>query len=320
MKKLFNFILIALFLLTGCSGQSDQKSLQNVGLLVPETISDQVWGTKGYKGLLKIQSQFEVDVFYKEGMSTKQAVEQAVAEYDKKGVNLIFGHGQEYAPFFNEIAVDYPHIHFVSFNGNASQPNTTSLKFEGYAMGFFGGMTAANQSQTKNIGIVASYAWQPEVKGFIEGAEYQDSNVDVVVDYTDDWDHTEKAMVLLHTQLRNGVDIVYPAGDGYNIPIIEKLKEKGLHAVGYVSDQSDMGESTVLTSTVQHVDKLYEVVAERYSNDTLKSGNIPFDFQDGVISMGKFSPAVDEQFRENIETDISHYIKMGQLPNERKDE
>jgi transcriptional activator of comK gene len=312
-------VLILLLLLSGCAQQGDKGSLGNVGLLVTETISDQVWGTKGYKGLLKIQSEFGVDVFYKEGISTKQSVEKAVAEYDEKGVNLIFGHGQEYAPFFNEIAEKYPDIHFVSFNGNASHSNTTSLNFEGYAMGFFGGMTAAHQTESKNIGAIASYAWQPEVKGYIDGARYQDSDVKVHVDYTDDWDNTEKAMVMLHMQLKQGVDIVYPAGDGYNVPMIEKLKEKGLYAVGYVSDQSDMGESTVLTSTVQHVDKLYEVVAERFSHDELKSGNIPFDFQDKVISMGKFSPAVDEDFRKVIQSDIQHYIKTGTLPTERKE-
>ncbi|MGM0846850.1 MAG: BMP family ABC transporter substrate-binding protein [Bacillota bacterium] len=320
MKNYLFLILIVMLLLTGCSGQGEKKSLENVGLLVPDTISDQVWGTKGYKGLLKIQSKYGVEVFYKEGIITKQAVEKAVEEYEENGVNLIFGHGQEYAPFFNEIAAEYPDIHFVSFNGNASQPNTTSLTFEGYAMGFFGGMTAANETNTKNIGIVASYAWQPEVDGFIKGAEYQDSSVNVMVDYTDDWNNTEKAMILLHIQLREGVDIVYPAGDGYNVSLIERMKDEGKHAIGYVSDQSDMGESTVLTSTVQHVDKLYEVVAEKFSNDKLKSGNIPFDFQDGVISMGRFSPVVDEQFREVLEEDIRHYIKTGKLPNERKDE
>lgn len=317
MKKVVYSVLILLLLLTGCSQQGEKGNLNNVGLLVSETISDQVWGTKGYKGLLKIQSRFGVDVFYKEGVATKQAVAQAVAEFQEDGVNLIFGHGQEFSPFFNEIAADYPDIHFVSFNGNASQSNTTSLNFEGYAMGFFGGMTAANQTKTKNIGIVASFAWQPEVEGFIEGAKYQDSDVNVLVDYTNDWDHTEKAMVLLHTQLKQGVDLVYPAGDGYNISIIEKLKEKGLYAIGFVSDQSDLGESTVMTSTVQHVDKLYEVVAERFSNEELKSGNIPFDFQDKVISMGKFSPLVDNEFRKVIESDIQHYIKTGKLPNER---
>ncbi|WP_421384175.1 BMP family ABC transporter substrate-binding protein [Bacillus salacetis] len=319
MKKIGYLVLVLLFLLTGCSTQGEKGNLDNVGLLVPETISDQVWGTKGYKGLLKIQSRFGVDVFYKEGVTTKQAVEKAVTEYKAQGVNLIFGHGQQYAPIFNEIAEDYPDIHFVSFNGNASQSNTTSLNFEGYAMGFFGGMTAAHQTKTQHIGIVASHAWQPEVKGFIDGANHQDSGVKVHVDYTDDWDNREKAMVLLHMQLKSGVDVVYPAGDGYNVPMIEKMKEKGLYAIGYVSEQSDMGESTVLTSTVQHVDKLYEVVAARFSNDELKSGNIPFDFQDKVISMGKFSPVVDEEFKKIIESDIQHYIKTGELPNERKE-
>ncbi|RIW35276.1 BMP family ABC transporter substrate-binding protein [Bacillus salacetis] len=319
MKKTGCIILVLLLLLSGCSQQGDKGSLGNVGLLVTETISDQVWGTKGYKGLLKIQSEFGVDVFYKEGITTKQAVEKAVAEYDKKGVNLIFGHGQEYAPFFNQIAEKYPDIHFVSFNGNANHSNTTSLNFEGYAMGFFGGMTAAHQTESRNIGVIASYAWQPEVEGYIDGAKYQDPDVNVLVDYTDDWDNTEKAMVMLHMQLKQGVDIVYPAGDGYNVPMIEKLKEKGLYAVGYVSDQSDMGESTVLTSTVQHVDKLYEVVAERFANDELDSGNIPFDFQDKVISMGRFSPAVDKEFRKAIKDDIQAYIKTGNLPEERKE-
>jgi transcriptional activator of comK gene len=319
MKRIVYLVLILLFVLTGCSQQGDKGSLDNVGLLVPETISDQVWGTKGYKGLLKIQAQFGVDVFYKEGVNTRQLVEKAVAEYEEKGVNLIFGHGQEYDPIFNEIAEEYPGIHFVSFNGNASESNTTSLNFEGYAMGFFGGMTAAHHTESRQIGIIAAYAWQPEIKGFVDGAKYQDRDVEVLIDYTNDWNHTEKAMVLLHRQVNSGVDIVYPAGDGYNVSVIEKMKEKGLYAIGYVSDQSDMGESTVLTSTVQHVDKLYEVVAERFSKDDLKSGNIPFDFQDKVITMGEFSPIVEEEFREVIENDIQHYIKTGELPNERKE-
>ncbi|WP_456271817.1 BMP family ABC transporter substrate-binding protein [Bacillus sp. AK031] len=319
MKKKIYVVLLLLLSLAGCAQQGDNGSLQKAGLLVPETVSDQVWGTKGYKGLLKIQSEFGVDVYYKEGMASEDAIKRAVAEYESKGVNLIFGHGQEYAPIFNELSNEYPEIHFVSFNGNAINSNTTSVNFEAYAMGFFGGMTAAHQTQTDNIGIVAAFAWQPEVKGFIEGARYQDTDVKVHVDYTNDWNNNEAAMVLLYRQLKKQVDVVYPAGDGYNVSIIEELKERGLFAIGFVSDQSDMGESTVLTSTVQHVDKLYKLIADRYSKGDLKAGNIHFDFQDGVISMGRFSPLVDQKFREDIEKDIDHYIKTGELPNERKE-
>ncbi|EDL62880.1 hypothetical protein [Bacillus sp. SG-1] len=60
MKKVVCSVLILLLLLTGCSQQGEKGNLNNVGLLVSETISDQVWGTKGYKGLLKIQSRFKM--------------------------------------------------------------------------------------------------------------------------------------------------------------------------------------------------------------------------------------------------------------------
>ncbi len=116
--------------------------------------------------------------------------------------------------------------------------------------------------------------------------------------------------------ISNGVDVVYPAGDGFNVPVIERLKEKGLYAIGYVSDQSDLGEATVLTSTVQHVDVLYEVVAREFNEGKLESGNLYFDFDDQVISIGKYSPEVSTELQEEIDGAVKAYIKTGNLPNQ----
>jgi transcriptional activator of comK gene len=60
----FGIILLCLFLLGACGETKPTGKIKKVGLLVPETVNDQVWGTKGFKGLLKIQSKFDVDVFY----------------------------------------------------------------------------------------------------------------------------------------------------------------------------------------------------------------------------------------------------------------
>lgn len=317
MIKRIGIILMSIFLLVSCGQSPTEGKLKKVGLLVPETINDQVWGTKGYKGVLNIQSRFNVEVFYKEGMITEPVVDRAVRDFDQKGVNLIFGHGNEYAKFFNHLAHKYPHIHFVSFNGDAKEPNTTTLNFEGYAMGFFGGMVAAHMTKTNHVGIVAAYDWQPEVKGFYEGVRYQNRNVKIETSYVGQWDDNEKALQLLDGIVKNNADVVYPAGDGYNVALIEKLKEEGLYAIGYVSDQSDLGKTTVLTSTVQHVDALYELVAEKYNNDELQSGNLSFDFKDNVISLGKFSPVVDKKFINKLNAKIEEYKKTGKLPNEK---
>lgn len=283
---------------------------------MPETINDQVWGTKGYRGLLQIQSSLNVDVFFKEGMNTQKLVEQAVKEFDKKGVNLIYGHGNEYAAYFNKISEQYPDIHFISFNGDAKKENTTSLNFKAYSMGFFGGMVASHMSKTGRVGIVAAYEWQPEVEGFYDGAIFENKDMEVDIRYIGHWDDQEKALEVLDDVLLKGADVIYPAGDGFNVPIIEKVKDKGLYVIGYISDQSDFGESTVLTSTIQHVDDLYVLTAGKFNRGELNSGNLYFDFQDEVISLGKFSSKVDSEFREKLNRYIKSYKKSGKLPNQ----
>ncbi|PLS02937.1 BMP family ABC transporter substrate-binding protein [Neobacillus cucumis] len=314
MLNRFCIILLCLLLLAACGEPKTTGKLQKVGLLVPETVNDQVWGTKGFKGLLKIQSKFNVEVFYKEGMNSQAVVEQAVKEFDQKGVNLIFGHGSEYAEYFNNISKDYPNIHFVSFNGDAKHKNTTSLNFKSHAMGFFGGMVAAHMSNTKKVGVLAAYEWQPEIEGFYQGAMAEDKDIKVNIEYVGNWDNKQKAIQLAGEMMNDGVDVIYPAGDGFNVPVIEQVKERGLHVIGYVSEQSDLGESTVLTSTIQQVDKLYVKVAEQFNNGKLHSGNLSYDFQDNVISLGKFSPLVSKEFINEMNRQINHYKKTGELP------
>lgn len=314
MLNRFGIILLCLFLLGACGETKPTGKIKKVGLLVPETVNDQVWGTKGFKGLLKIQSKFDVDVFYKEGMNSAAVVERAVKEFDQKGVNLIFGHGSEFAEYFNDYSEKYPNIHFISFNGDAKNKNTTSLNFKAHAMGFFGGMVAAHMSKTQKVGVLAAYEWQPEIEGFYQGAMAENNVTNISIEYVGNWDDEIKAVQLANDMMEKGVDVIYPAGDGFNVPVIERVKERGLYVIGYVSDQSDLGESTVLTSTIQQVDFLYEKVADQYNKGELKSGNLSFDFQDNVISLGKFSPHVNKAFIQRINKQIDIYKETKKLP------
>ncbi|MEH7235479.1 BMP family ABC transporter substrate-binding protein [Bacillus sp. JJ1562] len=317
MQKLFRWVTLLFLLITLVScGQTDASTgLKKVGLLVPDTIDDQVWGTEGYKGLLQIKSKFQVDVFYKEGIISEAATRTAVNEFVDKGVNLIFGHGSEYAEIFNEIADEYPDVHFIFFNGNTRKENVTSLNFDGHAMGFFGGMVAGKMTEANKVGIIAAFEWQPEINGFYEGVLFQNEEVDVDIGYVQNWDDDEKAILIAEKMIAEGIDILYPTGNGYNVPVIERLKEEGLYAIGYVSDQSDLGKETVYTSTVQHVDQLYLLVASNFNEGELASGTLYFDFQDDVISMGTFSPKVDNEFIKELNGYIKEYKETGDLPS-----
>lgn len=315
--KLMLSFLIVLSILASC-GQADKKGqLKSVGLLVSGTVTDQVWGTKGYKGLLNIQSKYNVDVYYKEYVDSLAQTERAIEEFKHKGVNLIFGHGSEYAAFFDTLSKKYPDIHFISFNSSANNENTTSASFDGYTMGFFGGMVAGHMTKTNTISVIAAFDTQPEVQGFKDGAMYENENVKVIADFVQGWDNREKALKLLNTAIANKADIIYPAGDGFNVDIIEQVKAKGLYAIGYVSDQSDLGKMTVLTSTVQDVSEMFDILAGEFIEGKLQSGNISYGMKESVITLGKFSPSIDTAFVEKINQEIEQYKQTGKLPNKQ---
>lgn len=311
------FLTLSIFLvLTGCNKNTDTGQIQNVGMLVESSIDDQAWGQKGFEGLQAIENDFDVSVFCKEGIKTQQEVTDAVDEFVSNGVNLIFGHSNSYGKYFLNISKSFPNVQFIYFNGGYHAENITSLNFNSHAMGFFGGMVAGKMTETDQIGIIAAYEWQPEIEGFYEGVKYENPKAKVHIDYVKDWSDKNTALTMYEKMKEQGVDIFYPTGDAYSIEVIEQASEDDLYAIGYVSDQSYIDEETVLTSTVQHVDKLYTLAAKKFNEDKLGAGILVFDFQDNVISLGDFSPVVPEDYQEKIEDTIKEYKKTALLPNE----
>lgn len=302
--------------MTSCSNE-EKDHLNNVGLLVEGTIHDQTWGKKGYMGLLKIKEELDTDVYFKEGVNSQLAVNAAVEALSKRNVNLIFGHSSTYGEYFSNIHEEYPDIQFVYFNGNTYGDNLTSMNFKSNAMGFFAGMVAGAMTETDRVGVIGAFEWQPEVDGFYEGAKFQNPNTEVMIRYVNNWDNQEKALKLFDQLKDRGVDVFYPAGDGFNVPIIDRVKQNDLYAIGYITDQIEFGESTILTSTVQHVDHLYLEVAKLVKEGDLPTGVLEFDFKDGVISMGTFSEEVPNDVKETVQEAIDEYIETGKLPNEK---
>lgn len=288
-----------------------------VGLLLENTIDEQGWNSKGYKGLLNIHTKMGIDVMFKEDVNTMAEIEDAIKQFEKEGVRLLFGHGHIFAEAFTEVAKNYPSIHFVSFNGEVEGENVTNVSFNSYSMGFFAGIVAAAMSKTENIGVIAAYPWQEEIAGFQNGAKTVNKNVKTHVEYVHSWIDEEKAKDYFYTLVSEDVDVFYPTGDGYHLSIIEEAKEAGLFVIGFVSDPSDLGSSTVLTSTLQHVDEIYEQIARQYVNGELEAGNVRFDFKDEVVSLGQFSPEIPHEIVQQIENAVDYYVETGQLPTGR---
>src|SRR5690625_1678223 len=308
-------IIIISFALSGCTDR--QGEIQNVGMLIDSTIEDQAWGEKGYEGLTAIGETYDVNVFYEENVNTQQDIIRAVDEFVYDGVNLIFGHSSIYGRHFADIAENYPDVHFVYFNGGYFSENVTSLNFNAHAMGFFAGMIAGEMTAANQLGIIAAYEWQPEIEGFFEGVNFQNPAAQIQMDIINDWNDTQSAIEIYEDMKNDNADVFYPTGDIFSRTIIQEASSDSLYAIGYVEDQSGIGGEMVLTSTVQHVDKLYELAADEFNNGDLNGTIKTFDFQEEIITLGEFSSHIAGDFLDDLNEAVNDYMETGLLPNEQ---
>ncbi|MDY0407879.1 BMP family ABC transporter substrate-binding protein [Paracerasibacillus soli] len=283
-RKYASYVIMFLFI-TMLAACSNDGGIEKVGILTEGTLDEKVWDQKGYDALLQLKDEHDFNIYTKTNINNKNNTIDAVDELSRQGVNLIFGHSSNYGRDFVEIASHYPDLHFVYFNGSLTSENVTSLNFDSHAMGFFAGMLAAKMTKTNQVGVIAAYEWQPEIEGFFEGVKFENPDSQVRVDYIYDWNDKDIAVHIFEKMREKNVDVFYPTGDSYSKEIIRKAYEDHVYAIGYLDDEAELFPNTVLSSTVQHIDKLYEFATKQLANNKLNGKVYTFDFQDDAITM-----------------------------------
>ncbi|WP_339215892.1 BMP family ABC transporter substrate-binding protein [Ornithinibacillus sp. FSL M8-0202] len=309
-------LIIGIIFVSGCSNKEESGNLYKAAMIMEGKIEDKPWNEKGYKGLLEIEKKLGVEIEVIEDVSTEAELSKAVSDLVDEGNNLIFGHSSKYGEAFYNLSQTYTDIHFVYFNGNYYRNNLTSMNFNSHGMGFFAGMIASSTTKTNEVGIIAAYQWQPEIEGFYEGVKYQNPQANVRMEFIYDWNDSEAAIDAYDRLKNHGVDVIYPAGDAISEDIIKRAGDDGIYAIGFVSDQINVEPETVLTSTVQHVDRLYVLAAEKFNEGDLNGEIMTFDFADDYITMGEFSKSVPKYFQQRLVDYIEKYKETGLLPNQ----
>lgn len=317
MKKslsiLFVIILI-LILLSSCSS-SERGELYKVGLITEGEMTEYGWNALGYKGIQHIKDKYtDVEIYYEENIETEEDVLQAVDDFAKKGVNLLFGHSSQYGKYFVDIANYYPDIHFVYFNGGYTSDNVTSLNVNVHALGFFAGLIAGEMTETNEVAIFAAYEWQSEIEGFYEGVKHANPGCNVRVEFIQEMTNKDKIREHYYSLIEDHVDVIYPANDMFSTQLIKEASEDGLYTIGYMMDQSDIGQEYVLSSTLLNIDRLYLYAAEQKAKDNLKGTVYTFKHEQDIVSLSEYSPFVPAYVKNKINRILEDYHESGLLP------
>ena len=280
--KLFALCLLCVLplFLAGCGGQSraaTEAGKIRVGIVFDiGGKDDRSFNAAAWQGVQRAAKDLPI-VLRDIEPGTPNAIEPAMRAFAERGYDLIIGVGFAQAPIMEQVAKDYPNIHFAIIDGVSELPNVASLVFKEQEGSYLVGMLAAKTTKTGTIGFLGGMdigLIHRFEKGYEEGAQAVNPNIRVIQNYvgvTDGaWNNPGKGKELSLAQIQKGADVIFTAAGNSGLGAFDAVEQQGKQngrathfVIGVDSNQNMVKPGFVLTSMVKRVDNaVYNIVQE----------------------------------------------------------
>jgi basic membrane protein A len=284
-KLLALVVLLALVTLsfTACSQTkaADDSSKIHVGIVFDiGGKDDRSFNAAAWQGVQRAAKDLPI-VLRDIEPGTPNAIEPAMRAFAERNYDLIIGVGFAQAPIMEQVAKDYPNIHFAIIDGVSQLPNVASLIFKEHEGSYLVGILAAKASRTGTIGFLGGMdigLIHRFEKGYEEGAKSVNPNIHILQNYvgvTDSaWNNPGKGKELSLAQIGKGADVIFTAAGNSGLGAFDAVEQQGVQngrathfVIGVDSNQNMVKPGFVLTSMVKRVDNaVYNIVQEVYNH------------------------------------------------------
>lgn len=281
--------------------ETENTKTTTVTILSAETTTDQSWGSLAYYGMTNIQQAYDVKTELVSELSSETLQENAAVKAAKLDSEIIIGHGREFSPIFNKVASSYPDTTFVTIHGDSKHKNQAVYTYDQGEIEYIAGIAATLVTKTNKIALIDAFEAReknPQFERAIKKVAPEAEFSYVVVNSRDDGD---QALTLMNELLEEGYDVFYAKGNGFNRDIIKRAIESNTFVIGYLDDQSYMGQTNVITSVMNDVPAAYLAIMKDYFSESgIKSGKTILTEDDGVYSLAEFGPMLSEEDKQYI--------------------
>jgi len=276
-------LLLSALVFTACNRNyaADDRSKIHVGIVFDiGGKDDRSFNAAAWQGVQRAAKDLPI-VLRDIEPGTPNAIEPAMRAFAERNYDLIIGVGFAQAPIMEQVAKDYPNIHFAIIDGVSNLPNVASLVFKEHEGSYLVGMLAAKTSRTGTIGFLGGMdigLIHRFEKGYEEGARAVNPNIRVIQNYvgvTDGaWNNPGKGKELSLAQIGKGADVIFTAAGNSGLGAFDAVEQQGMQngrathfVIGVDSNQNMVKPGFVLTSMVKRVDNaVYNIVQEVYNH------------------------------------------------------
>jgi len=253
-------------------------------------VGDEAFNLAAYRGYLKAKEAFDMQIDLVEPGDVAE-FEEHHHHYAEMGYDLIIAIGFYQEVVVEEIAPQYPDIHFALVDAEVDLPNVTSITFKEHEGSFLVGVVAGMMTDSNKVGFVGGIEMPLIQKfqiGYMEGVNYVNPEARIFVSYAGDFVDPGKGKEIAISQFEQGVDVIFHAAGGTGTGVIEASEEHCFFSIGVDSDQDHLAPGKVLTSMLKRVDiAVYEIIGDLIDG-TLESGVISLGIEEEGVGTTDF--------------------------------
>ncbi len=286
-----------------------------VALVMPGNITDQSWNQAGYEGLMNAKKELGIEVAYSEKVAQPDQAE-AMADYARRGYDVVIGHGGEFQEAANRVARKHPDTLFVVHNGTEPAKNIATLDFYYKQFGYLLGYIAGKMTKTGKIGFIGAQKikFSTElVAGYQEGFAKVQPDGQVFIAWTNDWDDIAKGKEAALSQIAQGADVIFPTMDNAAIGSLQAAKEKGVWGFYLYYDSIVDWPDTVLQSAIMDIKSAMVDFLGLAKAGKAEGKNYNFDVNSPKAArLGTYHPAIPADVKAEVEALVAK-MKAGEI-------
>jgi len=336
-------LLLALLALAGCGSSEDETAgttaapattepaeTVRVGLITDlGQLDDNGFNELAFRGLQRAEKELGIKGRVVESATAADYLPN-MSSLARSGYDLVIGVGFAQGDAIGKVAQRYPKTKFAIIDVDQAfvpgkPKNVQGLLFReeevGYLVGYLAGLAEKRREGRDVISAVGGMKEPPVdrfIAGYFAGAKKADPQIEVMHDYSQDWDDQAKCKELALNQIARGSNVVFQVAGGCGLGALNAAGERDRWGIGVDADQSFLGPH-ILTSAQKGVDAAVFLTIEAVQDGSWQGGgNATFGLREEGVGLGKVSPKVPKEDVEQVEA-VEQQIadgEIGDIPTE----
>ena len=306
--------------------QSGEKV--KVSLLVTGSFGDKAFNDSAQAGMKRLEAEMgdKVEIELIEMGTDKTKFEGSLLDASESDSDIIVTGLWEMKEITEKVAQEFPEKKYIIFDTDVDYEagdlsNVYSMSYKQNEGAFLAGVLAASATSSdmefaneeKIIGFVGAKDTAAVINdsavGFIQGAQFVDPDIKVLVSYVGSYVDSATAKELALTQYDSGADVVFVAAGPASVGAIEAAAESQKYIIGVDSDQALAYEGKdevnyIISSAIKGVgDSIFNAVERSLKGELPYGEHESLGLENGVVSLADnsiYQSIVPEAVRNSV--------------------